>query len=87
MTVKEASNWDLIQELRSRGYLTDLLWSRDDVGQNLEWINEDREDHEKIRDLDDNEKDDILESLNFGYYTQRINEEIYDKIIDEYDSK
>jgi hypothetical protein len=80
--LKELSIWDLINELKSRGVITDLLWNRDDVIMNLERINEDREDHEKLRDLDEMEMDDILESLTFGYYTERINEEISDAILE-----
>jgi hypothetical protein len=80
--LKELSIWDLINELKSRGVITDLLWNRDDVIMNLERINEDREDHEKLRDLDEMEMDDILESLTFGYYIERINEEISDAILE-----
>jgi hypothetical protein len=80
--LKELSNWDLINELKSRGVITDLLWNRDDVIMNLERINEDREDDEKLRDLDEMEMDDILSSLQFGYYTERINEEISDAILE-----
>jgi hypothetical protein len=80
--LKELSTWDLINELKSRGVITDLLWNRDDVIMNLERINEDREDHEKLRDLDEMEMDDILGSLTFGYYTERINEEISDAILE-----
>jgi hypothetical protein len=80
--LKELSTWDLINELKSRGVITDLLWNRDDVIMNLERINEDREDDEKLRDLDEMEMDDILGSLQFGYYTERINEEISDAILE-----
>jgi hypothetical protein len=80
--LKELSIWDLINELKSRGVITDLLWNRDDVIMNLERINEDREDHEKLRDLDEMEMDDILGSLTFGYYIERINEEISDAILE-----
>ena len=86
MTLKEATNWDLFEELRSRGFRTDLLWCRADVDSNREWINEDREEDKQIRELTDGEKDEILESLSFEYYTQRINEEISDKILEEYDN-
>lgn len=87
MTLKEASNWDLFEELRSRGFRTDLLWCREDVDNNREWINEDREEDKKIPELTDEQKDDILESLSFEYYTQRINEDIFDKILQEYDTE
>lgn len=70
---------DLISELRSRGVNVNLLWSVDDVDLNLERINEDRDDDQQIV-LDDFEKQQIIDDLDFGYKTERINQEIYNAI-------
>lgn len=70
---------DLIGELRSRGVNTNLLWSVYDVDLNLERINEDRDDDQQIV-LDDYEKQQIIDNLDFGYKTERINQEIYNTI-------
>jgi len=82
MKLNKASTNDLMTELESRGYRIDLLWCRQDVIQNLEWINEDRQDQDKIPVLDEDDQDDILDSLSFEYYTQRINEDIAAAILD-----
>jgi len=73
--------WDLIKELQNRGWNTELLWCRDDVQKQLDNINSEREEGEKIS-LDEMEMDDILDSLSYEYHVNRINEEIYDKILD-----
>lgn len=74
MNLQKVSTNALITELETRGYRIDLLWCRQDVIQNLDWINEDRQD--KIPALDVDAQDDILDSLSLEYYTQRINEDI-----------
>lgn len=71
--------WDLIKELQSRGYNTELLWCRDDVQRHLDNINEDREDGEKF-ELDEMDIDNILDSLSYDYHVERLNEEIFDKV-------
>lgn len=76
MNLQEVSTNNLMTELEARGYRIDLLWCRQDVIQNLEWINEDRQDQDKIPALDVDDQDEILDSISFEYYTQRINEDI-----------
>lgn len=78
MEMTKATDDELIQELESRGYVTDLLWCRQDVILNLKRINQDRED--KFIDLDQDEQDEILEKINLEYYTRRINEDIINAI-------
>lgn len=73
--------WDLIKELKSRGYVTELLWCREDVQRQLDNLNDDREEGEKI-EMDDMDMDNILDSLSYDYHIERINEEIFDKIWD-----
>jgi hypothetical protein len=70
---------DLIGELRSRGVNVNLLWSVDDVDLNLETLNSDRDDDDQVV-LDDYEKQQIIDNLDFSYYTSQINNEIYDTI-------
>lgn len=85
MEMTKATDDELIQELESRGYVTDLLWCRQDVILNLKRINQDRED--KFIDLDQDEQDEILEKINLEYYTRRINEDIINVIFNHLDLK
>lgn len=85
MEMTKATDDELIQELESRGYVTDLLWCRQDVILNLKRINQDRED--KFIDLDQDEQDEILEKINLEYYTRRINEDIINSIFNHLDLK
>ena len=78
MEMTKVTDDELIQELESRGYVTDLLWCRQDVILNLRRINQDRE--EKFADLDQDEQDEILDKINLEYYTRRINEDIINAI-------
>ncbi len=75
--------WDLIKELQNRGWNTELLWCRDDVQTQLNDINEEREKEGKSKViLSDGDKDSILEDLSYEYHTERLNEEIYQKVYD-----
>lgn len=74
---------ELINELESRGYVTNLLFSRDDVQMHLDSINEDRENDDLPPvEMDNDEKDHILESIEFDWHIQQINESIFDKVHD-----
>jgi hypothetical protein len=77
----EVSDMDLIKELESRGYITGLLFCREDVQYQLDSINSDREDEglEEI-DMEDDDKDYILESLSLDWHIERFNESIFDKV-------
>jgi hypothetical protein len=83
MEMTKAADDELIQELESRGYVTDLLWCRQDVILNLRRINQDRED--KFVGLDQDEQDEILDKINLEYYTRRINEDIINGIFNHQD--
>lgn len=72
---------ELIAELRSRGYVTNLLWNRNDVQAQIDNINSDREEDEKVT-LEEYEMDNILDGLSFDYHCERINEEIFDAVWD-----
>jgi hypothetical protein len=78
MEMTKVTDDELIQELESRGYVTDLLWCRQDVILNMKRINQDRED--KFPELDQDEQDEILDKINLEYYTRRINEDIINMI-------
>lgn len=81
LDLSNIESFDLIKELQSRGFNTELLWCRDDVQRHLDNINEDREEGNKVT-LDEMEMDDILDSVSYDYHVDRINEEIYDKVWD-----
>ena len=79
---------ELINELESRGYVTNLLFSRDDVQMQLDSLNEDREEEGKEPiELDDDDKDYILESIGFDWYIERMNETIFEKVSDYFDEE
>ena len=86
--VKELSDDNLINELRSRGYQTELLFNLTDVDRQIEIMNEDTdEDDDDAKSpivLCDYEKENILDAVfeNVDYYIERINSDIQDKIND-----
>jgi len=77
--LKEITTSELILELKSRGFTTDLLFCLEDVDRQIKNVNDDVDDDEKL-ELDDLEKLDILDTLSFDYFISRINEEIFDKV-------
>lgn len=78
--MKDLSNWDLINELKSRGFTTELLFYSDDVDRYVNVVNEGLDEGEEKLVLDDYEKQEILDSLCYDYYIERINEDIFDKV-------
>jgi hypothetical protein len=77
------NDWDLIKELQKRGWNTELLFCRDDVQTQLNNINEDREaEGKEPLVLTDDDKENILESLSYEWHCERMNEEIYGKVLD-----
>ncbi len=85
--LSKLNTWELIEELKTRGYNTELVFSIYDVEARLEIINMDREEHEHIV-LDKDDKFEILrESFNPENLWRRILEEIDDKILDDYDDE
>jgi hypothetical protein len=77
------SDHQLIEELQSRGYMTDLLFNRNDVQNQIDNINEIRKDKglESI-EIDDDEKEDILERVGVEWFIERINESLFDEVSD-----
>lgn len=72
---------ELINELEARGYVTKLLYSREDVQMQLDSLNEDREDEDLPRvELDTDEMDYILESVEYDWHIKQINESLFDKV-------
>lgn len=72
----------LIDELKSRGYYTKLLFCREDVLNQLQEVNEENVD--KIV-LTEEDMDDILDShINVGWLRERANESIYNGIINDF---
>ena len=84
--IKELSDDSLINELKSRGYQTGLLFNLTDVDRQIEIMNgdidEDDDDAKSPVILEDYEKENILDAVfeNVDYYIERINSDIQDKI-------
>ena len=83
--IKELSDDSLINELKSRGYQTVLLFNLTDVDRQIEIMNEaidDDDDNESPIILEDFEKENILYEVfdNVDNYIERINSDIQDKI-------
>jgi hypothetical protein len=74
---------DLMLELRRRGWKTELMFGLDDVDLQLESINDERDEEDKIV-LEDIDKQNILDDVfdNVDYYIERVNTDIEDKILD-----
>ena len=84
--LSKVDSFDLMQELKSRGYYTDLIFSPSDVDMQLESINGDRDEDNQIV-LTDEEKADILDScFNTDWYCERMNDDISDEILNHYDN-
>ena len=84
--IKELSDDSLINELKSRGYQTELLFNLTDVDRQIGIMNgdidEDDDDAKSPVILEDYEKENILDAVfeNVDYYIRRINSDIQDKI-------
>ena len=84
--IKELSDDSLINELKSRGYQTELLFNLTDVDRQIEIMNgdidEDDDDAKSPVILEDYEKENILDAVfeNVDYYIRGINSDIQDKI-------
>ena len=86
--IKELSDDSLINELRSRGYQTELLFNLTDVDRQIAIMNADIDEEDDDDDakspivLCDYEKENVLDAVfeNVDYYIERINSDIQDKI-------
>ena len=72
---------DLIHELYERGYFTDLLFCVEDVNLQLDDINEDRDEDNKIVLSEEQKKEVLDESFNVGWYNERMNDDIINTIL------
>lgn len=74
-------SWDLMQELKSRGYFTDLIFGVSDVDLQLESINDGRDDDDQIV-LTQEEKMDVIDScFSVDWYSEQMNNDIYEEIL------
>ena len=80
---------DLINELKLRGYYTDLIFGINDVKYHLESINSDREEVDgNIIVLEEDDMKDILDNcFNTDWYCERMNESLEEHILDYYDDE
>lgn len=81
LDLSNIESFDLMQELKRRGYYTDLIFSISDVDMQLENINDNRDESDIIV-LTDEEKADILDMcFNTDWYCERMNDDISDEIL------
>ena len=81
LDLSKIDKWDLIDELKSRGYYTDLLYCIDDVDMQTDYINEERADDKKIT-LSEEQKLEVLDnSFNHGWYCEQMNVDIQTQIL------
>lgn len=82
-------SWDLIKELKSRGYYTNLIYTPSDVDMQLESINGDRDEEDgNIIILTDDDKKEILDNcFNTDWYCELMNERLEEYILDYYDDE
>lgn len=82
------NSWDLMKELKRRGYYTDLIFGISDVDSQLKNVNDcmDMED-DNIIVLTEDEKIDVLDGcFNTDWLCERMNESIEEYIRDNYDN-
>lgn len=82
-------SWDLIKELNSRGYYTQLIYSPSDVDMQLDSINGYRDEEDgNIIVLSDDDKAEILQDcFNTDWYCERMNESLEQHILDNFDDE
>lgn len=81
LDLSKIDKWDLIDELKSRGYYTDLLYCIDDVDMQTDYINEERADDKKIT-LSEEQKLEVLDnSFNPGWYCEQMNIDLQTQIL------
>lgn len=82
-------SWDLVDELKSRGWYTNLIYTPSDVEMQLDSINGDRDEEDgNIIVLQEDDKKDILDlCFNTDWYCEQLNERLEEYILDNYDSE
>ncbi len=76
---------DLMMELKSRGYYTDLIFGFGDVDFQLESINDGRDEQDQIVLTEDDKREILNLCFNTDWYSERMNDDISDHIIDNYE--
>jgi len=89
LDLSNIESWDLMKELKRRGYYTDLIFGLYDVESTLESLNDNRdEDDENIIVLTDEDKMDELQGcFNTDWFCERMNESMDEYILDNYDNE
>ena len=87
--LSNVDSWDLMKELKSRGYYTQLIYSLSDVDMLLDTINDNRdEENGDIIVLCKEDKETILQDcFNTDWYCERMNENLEEHILDNYDDE
>jgi hypothetical protein len=85
LDLSKLTNRDLLDELQSRGYYTDLIFCTEDVDMQLESINEERDEDKQIVLTNEQKVEALTESFNVGWYCERMNEDIYNHISNLYE--
>jgi hypothetical protein len=85
MDLNKVTDRELIQELESRGYTTDLLFSIEDVKLQLDSYNGDNENENDVT-LDEDDMSDIIDSLTFDVTIGNVNDQIYEKITEFFEN-
>ena len=82
-------SWDLLEELKSRGWYTNLIYTPSDVEMQLDSINSDRDEEDgNIIVLQEDDMKEILDyCFNTDWYCEQLNERLEEYILDNYDSE
>ena len=89
LDLSNVDSWDLMKELKSRGYYTQLIYSLSDVDMLLDTINDNRdEENGDIIVLCKEDKETILQDcFNTYWYCERMNDDVVEHILDNYDDE
>jgi hypothetical protein len=81
LDLSNIESYDLMKELKSRGYYTDLIFGIGDVDMQLESINDGRDESDIIVLTDDDKRDILDMCFNTDWYCERMNDDISDEIL------
>jgi len=87
LDLSNIESWDLIAELKSRGFYTNLIYGTYDVDSQVENINSNRdeEDNNFIVLTEDDKKEILANCFNTDWYCDLMNERLEEYILDNYD--
>lgn len=81
MDFDNVTDGELINELEARGYITDLLFSLEDVKMQLDSINEDREEEGlEPFTMTEDQMDEALVSVSTDWFVEVFNERLSDEV-------